>query len=98
MNHTPGPWSNDDLKIESGFRLVALCSRDVDAAELAEDNARLIAAAPELLTAGEKVLYVLSTVLGLYDDPEETAVNEAYDEMAFAIAKAKGTDYDPPTR
>jgi hypothetical protein len=71
ISHTPGPWQQadgDDMEIEAAVGaaictvLTAVdfpCVEDVDAAAVereCEANARLIAAAPELLSALETVM------------------------------------------
>jgi hypothetical protein len=58
--HTPGPWNSEraessecfDVKCECGF-FVATCHDGVRSESNAEANARLIAAAPELLEAAQ---------------------------------------------
>lgn len=97
MKHTPGPWFANQLSIYAkancivnGGRFVAMCATDtplarqtaqsVDAEALA--NARLMAAAPELLAALEAALTVLSDSVGAFD----------YEAACAAIAKVRGPD------
>lgn len=91
--HTPGPWRIDKLGpwVEADDRVegsVADC--DVGRWEEAQRiaNARLIAAAPDLLAACEFAAAVLSVVRALAkDDPRDRI---ALDRCAVAIAKARG--------
>lgn len=97
--HTPGPWtvSNDAIYGSSGLikPLVAYLDDRFDDAEAA-NNARLIAAAPDLLVALENCVNVLSRTLPLFDD-ESTDDKDSRDEAESvvdtalaAIAKATG--------
>lgn len=85
MGHTPGPWGVGEKRgvwvgpvvmADSRGRGVAFVCGESDA------NARLIAAAPDLLAACEELLIYL----GDWDDPE----NETCAAARRAIAKAKG--------
>jgi hypothetical protein len=87
MTHTPGPWYVNDRCIEAagpeGPRDVTVAV--VHAPEDQRDaNARLIAAAPELLAACEELLIYLSD---WDDDESETCVR-----ARAAIAKAEGRE------
>ena len=91
--HTPGPWIVDEACLvwaEAAGEYVALTDHD-DAApipmEQREANARLIAAAPELLEALE-ALSPHRTGYGQSMDWQ--AYNEAQKKARAAIAKAKG--------
>ena len=98
-NHTPGPWSSsmwtDDVAGAVGWsivcgdagHLVPTNTFETDDEEEAEANARLIAAAPELLDALKAMLdqFNYSTVSGLVHD-ESMAIMKARE----AIAKATG--------
>lgn len=91
--HTPGPWARDtgsgfgcDVRAENGRKVAATWginngdpNRPAYRAEC-DANARLIAAAPELLAALEMAL--------VYVDGEGTP--EQYEQVVAAIAKAKG--------
>jgi hypothetical protein len=101
MKHTPGPWIHDtrgyphpDVKAASGRNIACTWGvnnqpKTPEAAaaqqEIARANARLIAAAPELLEALKEVL---NNPAGDYDasDGYENAVKQA----RAAIAKATG--------
>ena len=85
--HTPGPWTHhpeDNIILDaSGRRLIEWQARSVSVSvEERDANARLIAAAPELLEALEVVLH-LCTVIGAPDGP-------ALDMARDALAKARG--------
>jgi hypothetical protein len=89
--HTPGPWEHDESgglvpgshewhvyanSAPVGKRLPAICD--------SEANARLIAAAPELLAA-------LQLILDDYDNGYDTVLQfKAVDATRAAIAKATG--------
>ncbi len=102
MKHTKGPWHtggsfNDQPQIteESTGRTIALCyslgKPDRGTTE-AEANAKLIAAAPELLEACEKVLSSINTnciTEQLHIDDAEL-LSEIMADIYRAIDKAKG--------
>lgn len=94
--HTRGPWTLDEVwmivKGPKGEEVCAIHSGQSDGERVdrnvAHDNARLIAAAPELLEALERLL----------NTPEPMTTTEHFDYNAnatrlarAAIAKAKGT-------
>lgn len=111
--HTPGPWHEEDLG-ESGNILitdvqgvtVATCWRQpLDPPEWVEANARLIAAAPELLEALESAFDILDSIADtlLYEEGQpvtflesreiEDIYNDAISELApfeTLIRKARG--------
>ena len=84
MSHTPGPWKTADLD----RRVVVGADGDSVVADVRSwrdtDDARLIAAAPEMLKA-------LKLVLHLWDRPElDTAhMCDAMVDVQAAIAKAE---------
>ena len=79
MNHTPGPWhlgyNKHDASIHNGVTIASVC----DDATHWKANARLIAAAPDLLAA----LELIHSNAG--ESPEWIR-----ERIAPAIAKAKG--------
>jgi hypothetical protein len=98
-NHTPAPWAVDgttaaenlDVIGENG-RVAMLDCDDIDADTL-EANARLIAAAPELLEALILLLNVESAALwGARLTAANNGLDVAYhfDKARAAIAKASG--------
>ncbi len=98
--HTPGPWKVQRREGYVGqWEVVSTCETEwwiADAApynERQEENARLIAAAPELLEALEAVLYWAELIAGDTTDKEAAANEEASIALArAAIAKARGGD------
>lgn len=83
--HTPGPWERltfSNHELQADFAMVKIGERVHMVGYSGGDwaNARLIAAAPELLEALEMVMR-----RGRIDDSEE-----AMNQVAAAIAKAKG--------
>ena len=77
VQHTPGPWVRDfedDVLSADGDLVAAVYAGDLDEQE---DNARLIAAAPDMLAALELIA-------------ASGQRNAAYDACVAAIAKAKG--------
>lgn len=90
MKHTPGPWfydhrDNQALIVDGqGFTVVELSTLENSTAQSAlADNARLIAAAPDLLMALENLLKVVGVRI---DDPRI----EQFDAARAAINKAIG--------
>jgi hypothetical protein len=88
-NHTPGPWAVDNLTVRWGSYLVADC--DIDRQGECQANARLIAAAPDLLDALR--LLVIACTQDVAPDgyvtleaPDRTSMRDAI----FAIQKATG--------
>lgn len=83
MSHTPGPWYVEDGFVWRDNETIAdpHCSLLFDSEEM-EDNARLIAAAPDLLAALESLLAVCVEEL---DDKRTPEMRQARN----AIAKAK---------
>jgi hypothetical protein len=96
--HTPGPlvaidcgnnaeW--DVVKLDTtcldGCWYVATCHDGADSGS-AEGNARLFAAAPDLLAACQHYMSVIDTPFATSDDD----MRKAYDMMRLAIAKVEG--------
>jgi len=95
--HTPGPWEFDD-KNSSGFPLLCLYAADNrnpfhgsrSDAEM-NANARLIAAAPDLLDALRNTASMLrSACLAITDTEARQMALETVAEANTAIAKATG--------
>ena len=89
-NHTPGPWITNGGQIETeqgvyngGIIATVGIVNHQDATDIA--NARLIAAAPELLKAAK-------SIIGWLGPPPDLALKtSACDRLRDAIAKAEGT-------
>ena len=83
--HTPGPWVADDSNVLVGRHVLAIVN-DPDQpshlTEVSKANARLMAAAPELLQAAKNFLAYASTLL----DETDADVKA----LRAAIAKAQG--------
>ena len=109
IEHTPGPWvidSDGDGKANAIVTSTHLASLDddicevyggnMDGADIRQANARLIAAAPDLLAALRKADALLKNasdtglldLLAGYMHPDE--INGACDAVIAAIAKATG--------
>lgn len=95
ITHTPGPWSRDVFPDDRGLRRIygdGLLVATLDPPQLIEEvamkaaDARLIAAAPELLAA----LVETVKVLGEYTGPSIHGMNAAFENALSAIAKATG--------
>lgn len=85
-SHTPGPWHlfpSNPLCIEAKDGNVALCNL----ARSNEADARLIAAAPELLDALKDMVETFSGYQGLM-----------FARVKLAIEKAEGKSFSPKTR
>ncbi len=105
-NHTPGPWSRDRERDgrfrdesagvrgpDNNFIAAAFDFNRTDRDDEVEANARLIAAAPELLVAVELAQWLLDRVAGWDGDGEpitKFAARLHGDTMRVAIAKAEG--------
>jgi hypothetical protein len=103
--HTPGPWcyfeNNEGYSVrqDSTGEHVAYCDRDIDCDDMdidgacpAEANARLIAAAPNLLESAERALLALQGNYDSYDNCEWHDADswDAYIALHDAIDMAKG--------
>jgi hypothetical protein len=87
VGYTPGPWRVEGPYVFSSGRTVARFDWDIrDAAD--EANARLIAAAPDLLAAAETVLAGLNERIDTATD--RTPVFAGIAALSDAIHKARG--------
>ncbi len=91
MTHTPGPWTVDGDDIYASGLIVAQASFRL---EQCAANARLIAAAPDLLAALEG-LEALENTIGSCKEcytctGHETPAGDASEQARAAIAAAKG--------
>ncbi len=86
--YTPKPWSIDDgLKTKivvhrKGLTICHVCKRNPDAT----GNARLIAAAPELLAALEDATSKISQMADFFEIDEDDMI----EELEEVIARARG--------
>lgn len=93
--HTPGPWIADQLvdgydihAAETRFRVATASDPEMVWGAIGrEEDARLIAAAPELLEALEKIVR-------MFEGADDTvwAVEDYHQKARAAIAKAKGEE------
>ena len=90
-NHTPGPWTyttnpeNTRFIIDSEPAHAIACTAGFESNN--EANARLIAAAPELLESAKELASHVREMCRVFRIPEPTASLDRYDA---AIAKATG--------
>lgn len=91
VKHTSGPWDIDNLYIRSKatgeYIADVLDGTDFPSYETAVENARLIAASPELLAALEHTLVALEAAQKLHPAWKYT---DARNAAKKAIRKAKG--------
>ena len=83
--HTPGPWKANGRIIEkydTGMGIGAFPIASVLRGYKQEENAALIAAAPELLEAAKWVLLEIANGHGAHGEPESA--------LRAAVAKAEG--------
>lgn len=92
MDHTPGPWKRIGVTVEAPNHIhIATCVHSSWARLQAVANARLIAAAPELLAAARSVVAKWDETLADYPGAEPILGWPAeIDKLRAAIAKAKG--------
>jgi hypothetical protein len=85
IKHTPGPWNYDrsgySLYVNSGRELVTALSMDGKRLETSEANARLIAAAPDMLNA-------LMDFVSYFGHDNDNGLDEMLTNARAAIAKA----------
>ena len=100
--HTPGPWTvdytDDNLRIYAGDLLIAEVNGSTESievrgldAETTEANTWLIAAAPDLLAALERILARVETFNLLTEHGDNAKVVE---QARAAIGKARGQGHD----
>lgn len=85
--HTPGPWKYEEATktIRSGRENYWLCTMDSwDGAVNHEANAKLIAAAPELLEAAKDLITALETQMPRFKNYQQNQ------KLHTAIRKAEG--------
>lgn len=97
--HTPGPWFTQregfstiyvEARIGGGFlQEVAACGPTAEGSVQQEANARLIAAAPELLAAASRAEAFIS---GFDDDNKADDIAGMLRDLRASIAKATGSD------
>ena len=96
--HTPGPWhATSDLRIRTKDGVnVSQCLTTYSTLNQSDANARLIAAAPDLLEAHDRILSdeLFHIVVNRVDLPDEAKLRallaEIYETSRIALAKARG--------
>jgi len=95
--HTPGPWhvgvrQAEQIVYDENGWAVANATVHHGESNIPESkaNARLIAAAPDLLAALEAIAEAASCGAGCHDDVMQDALQECGTLASAAIAKAKG--------
>lgn len=101
--HTKGPWQAFPMERGGlkGFVIDTALGNDADNAyviadhifgEQAEANARLIAAAPDLLSALEAAAETLEAISAQWvlGEPLDEMLHAAHDDAVVALAKARG--------
>jgi len=98
--HTPAPWYWSDNVPDAPENYCTIVDADgftiADPSPMSEADARLIAAAPELLTALQNCVNVLSMALPLFgdessdDQDSRDEVESVLDTARAALAKATG--------
>ena len=94
--HTPGPWRYAPTNTETVSHLVR-CSEGYAVADVThwfdlpvDANARLIAAAPDMLEALQSAQESIATFIGVHGYPFESGAGDVLREVNAAIAKATG--------
>ena len=97
-HYTPSHWINDGTEISacvdpavSRSYIAPICSLDTDwHPDIVAANARLIAAAPDLLAAAQCALADFEGILPEFDPEREHPAWETLAELRAAITKATG--------
>ncbi len=91
MTHTPGPWSTREnggwqKMIMAGKHIITYSTGENQKEEV-EANARLIAAAPDMLEALDGLVGI-----GIMNPTGSPTLDKLIDQAEAAIARAKGTE------
>lgn len=94
-NHTPGPWRQIGVNVRAGDALICWATNHHANTETPEPeklaNARLIASAPELLSALEQLLETAESLNDwLVSDGSINGEHELFQKVRAIISKAKG--------
>lgn len=92
LKHTPGPWTAEEFNIYAGEYIAGTSDR-FTTVETAHANARLIAAAPDLLEAAR---WLLGAVVELDPEPDDVSGELSVGLVAAraAISKAEGREHE----
>lgn len=93
--HTPGPWTitknpHTRLVFVAGYPLYRACPDGLNDERRKEADARLIAAAPDLLAACQRLVTLIDESDQWSDVVSGTAMGEIVNEARTAVAKAEG--------
>ena len=101
--HTPGPWILDGFEVSGEISGAAICrvleaddfpcveeGTEADVQAECEANARLVAAAPDLLEALRKLMALNDNRGTFGGELYQDRVDRAWDEARAALAKAEG--------
>jgi hypothetical protein len=86
--HTPGPWEKEGATILQGITKKEICKMSGKNEEIQNANARLIAAAPELLSACQAFLELFQS--GKNSERRNPYSRPEIKAAIAAITKAKG--------
>jgi hypothetical protein len=97
MKHTPGPWKYALAVVNNAPNIYVVTTGKWGAANIAqcsedsgEANARLIAAAPDLLAALDALYSYCHGNVPFFGDAEDREQRAVVDQVEAAIARAKG--------
>jgi len=93
--HTPGPWVSDERydcknshSVKSGYKNLAIVNYfNIMSNEEAKANAKLMAAAPDLLE-------IVKAYAAMWEEGEENLSRTLYKKAKDAIEKAEGRGYE----
>lgn len=91
--HTPGPWTleaNDSVVVMSGQAVIVAPAPDGEPFSRQQANARLIAAAPDLLAMLERCDRLLATIQSTSGEDSSRCIQIDRDSIRQLIAKVKG--------
>jgi hypothetical protein len=85
--HTPGPWEAKGTDVFAGKNCIGICDTDNDTQKRMEANARLMAAAPDLLAALQSLVASCEKHLA-FRKPTNPVTRDRMAVARAAIAKA----------
>jgi len=91
--HTPAPWFVDypNVSTQKGNHICRFDVSNFIPEERKQANARLIAAAPCLLSALKRLVAAEDATIGEFEEPQINELESAMDEALEIISKAEGT-------
>lgn len=100
MSHTPGPWHAKGEKVCNADEVMYVAAKNfntINPSQRLDANAKLIAAAPELLQALRCALADLEGSLAGYGEHDWDAHVKSIKEARLAISKATGEKFHQTT-